>query len=176
MRDGTPSSERKPELGEVATVNESATKNGCQQRKVLEDPNYIPMFTVTPLMSAMFDPPTERVAPATAARRNITHRRPRDRARATGDSSPDPELLSRRPRLRSKDRRYSMEYDAIVEDCERQDWRATSARFQPQQQPAPAKSTIHLSPFWVGVDEGRHNISQNDGQQRESSYWGGSGH
>ncbi len=97
MRDGAPSSGRKTELGEVATVNESATMNGFQQRKVLEDPNYIPMFPGTPLRSAMFDPPAERVAPATAARRNITHRRSRDKARATGDSSPYPELVSRRP-------------------------------------------------------------------------------
>jgi hypothetical protein len=126
MRDGTPSSGRKAELVE------DATGNGLQQRKVLEDPNYIPMFTGTPLRSGMFDPPAERVVPATEARRNITHRRSRDRVRATGDLSPNPALVSRLPRRRSRDRRYSLESEGIVEDCERQEWRATSARFQPQ--------------------------------------------
>jgi hypothetical protein len=162
MRDGTPSTGRKVKLAEFNT------KNGSQQG-VLEDPNHIPMFTGSPLRSAMFDPPAVRVAPATEARRNITQRRSRDRARETGDSSPKPEVVSRRPRCRSKDRRYSLESEGYEEDCERHDWRATSARSHLRQQPAPAPApcTAHLSRYWVGVSEDRQYISKDEGD-RES--------
>jgi hypothetical protein len=59
----------------------------------------------------MFAPDADRVLPlsSTAARKTITQRRSRDRGMNGGYLVPNPNLLSRRPRSRSKDRRYSIE-------------------------------------------------------------------
>jgi hypothetical protein len=62
------------------------------------------------------------VVPATVVRRNITQRRSRGKEKHDGTTSPDPSMLSRRPRSRSKDRRYSIEVEGLAAaDCERQD-------------------------------------------------------
>jgi hypothetical protein len=47
--------------------------------------------------------------PGTAVRKNITQRRLRGRAKDDGETAPRASLLARRPRSRSKDRRYSIE-------------------------------------------------------------------
>ena len=48
-----------------------------------------------------------------------------------GEIAPKQSLLHRRPRSRSKDRRYSVESGGAEMECERQDWRSASARFPP---------------------------------------------
>ena len=52
-------------------------------------------------------------APESALRRNITQRRSRSKVKDDGLLAPDASLMSRRPRSRSKDRRYSMESTGI---------------------------------------------------------------
>jgi hypothetical protein len=68
------------------------------------------------------------VVPATAIRRNVTQRRSRGKERDEGDRAPDPALLNRRPRSRSKD---SLEPTGGEHECECQDWRATRALVPP---------------------------------------------
>ncbi len=72
------------------------------------------------------------VVPATVVRRNITQRRSRGKEKDDGTIAPDPSILSRRPRSRSKDRRYSIEAEGLTAgNCERQDWRSASAVNRP---------------------------------------------
>ena len=76
------------------------------------------------------------MVPPTAVRRNVTQRRSKGRATDVGDTAPMESLLTRRPRSRSKDRRYSLESigresPRIGAACESQDWRSASARFGP---------------------------------------------
>ena len=59
--------------------------------------------------SSPFVPGRTAMVSGSILRRNITQRRSRGRSRDDGDEAPDPSLLARRPRSRSKDRRYSME-------------------------------------------------------------------
>jgi hypothetical protein len=47
--------------------------------------------------------------PESAVRKNITQRRSRERTKDEGNMVPDASMISRRPRSRSKDRRYSIE-------------------------------------------------------------------
>jgi hypothetical protein len=47
-------------------------------------------------------------------RRNITQRKSRGRSRDDGSTAPDASLLARRPRSRSKDRRYSLESNGTL--------------------------------------------------------------
>ena len=82
--------------------------------------------------------------PNTAIRRNVTQRRSRGRAKDEGDQAPSLGLLDRRPRSRSKDRRYSVESQGELADCERQDWRSAGARFQPSGAP---KTTYQVVPY-----------------------------
>jgi hypothetical protein len=72
------------------------------------------------------------VVPASVVRRNVTQRRSRGREKDDGMTAPDPSILSRRPRSRSKDRRYSIEVEGLATaDCERQGWRSASAVSHP---------------------------------------------
>ena len=66
--------------------------------------------------------------PPTVVRRNVTQRRSRGKPKDEGDSLPPASLLARRPRSRSKDRRYSLESTGGMKNCERQDWRSASIR------------------------------------------------
>jgi hypothetical protein len=47
--------------------------------------------------------------PESAVRKNITQRRSRGKTKDEGNIAPDASMISRRPRSRSKDRRYSIE-------------------------------------------------------------------
>ena len=85
--------------------------------------------------------------PNTEVRRNVTQRRSRGRARDEGEQAPLESLLSRRPRSRSKDRRYSVESSGETADCERQDWRSAGARFQPSGAPRMAYQTVPYSMY-----------------------------
>ena len=95
----------------------------------------IPIFTGVPLRSAMFDSPESSAVPPTAARRNVTQRRSRDRERDDGEA-PNASLLSRRPRSRSKDRRYSLESVGEPlgdsDSCENREWRAARSLLRPK--------------------------------------------
>ena len=51
------------------------------------------------------------VVPASVVRRNVTQRRSRGKEKDDGMTAPNPSILSRRPRSRSKDRRYSIEIE-----------------------------------------------------------------
>ena len=51
--------------------------------------------------------------PESALRRNITQRRSRSKSKDEGMLAPEASMMSRRPRTRSKDRRYSMESTGI---------------------------------------------------------------
>ena len=90
--------------------------------------------------------PTGRVSAVspTAVRRNITQRRSKGKTKDEGDTLPLASLLSRRPRSRSKDWRYSLESTGIEAACENQDWRHTSARFQP---PQTSDGTCQVFPY-----------------------------
>ena len=112
-------------------------------------------FSGSPVRSSILGPSAASVASASGARRNITQRRSRDKVKDTGDSAPSSALLARRPRSRSQDRRYSLESRGGIEDCERQDWRATSARVLPrtaEKRPTleERSRTVHLSPYLFG--------------------------
>jgi hypothetical protein len=125
-------------------LNDGPTES--HHSSVVENPGYIPMFTGSPLRSASLNVAADRVVPlpSTTARKNITQRRSRDRG-INGEEIPfGPSLLSRRPRSRSKDRRYSMESEGVnhVEDCERQDWRSASARARPRNQQSPSPDVV----------------------------------
>jgi hypothetical protein len=74
---------------------------------------------------------SDSVVPSTVIRRNITQRRSKGKSVDKGEMAPRSSLLLRRPRSRSKDRRYSFESTGGIADCERPDWRAASARFPP---------------------------------------------
>lgn len=85
--------------------------------------------------------------PNTEVRRNVTQRRSRGRARDDGEQAPSESLLNRRPRSRSKDRRYSLESSGKPADCERQDWRSAGARFQPSGASRVAYQTVPYSMY-----------------------------
>jgi hypothetical protein len=112
----------------------------------VENPGYIPMFTGSPMRSASLNMEADRVVPlpSTTARKNITQRRSRDRGTNEGDVPPSSSLLSRRPRSRSKDRRYSMESEGLnqMADCERQDWRPAVAWSRPRNQLSPSPDVV----------------------------------
>jgi hypothetical protein len=86
----------------------------------------------------------QSVVPPTAVKRNITQRRSRGKLKDEGDAVPSASLLSRRPRSRSKDRRYSVESTGMEATCERQDWRSASAKFKP---PQANNGTYRVFPF-----------------------------
>jgi hypothetical protein len=99
------------------------------------------------------------VVPPTAVRRNITQRRSRDKIKDEGDTVPRSSLLSRKPRSRSKDRRYSVESTGEMVDFERTDWRSSaSARFSP---PPTRGGTYQLNPYPAGdPDHGLRGVPE----------------
>jgi hypothetical protein len=105
------------------------------------------------------------VVPVTVVRRNITQRRSRGWEMDNGSTAPDPSILSRRPRSRSKDRRYSIEAEGIaVVGCERQDWRSASAANRP----------TFIAPDFKDLDVGlqsssRQNVKSEEGKFRRES-------
>jgi hypothetical protein len=108
--------------------------------------------------------------PATEARRNITQRRSRGRAKDAAELLPRADLLTRRPRERAQDRRYSSESMGGLEDCERRDWRATSARFLPravEKKPSleERSRTIHLSPYAFVSRDDEQDRGMDDDEQ-----------
>jgi hypothetical protein len=140
---------------------------------VVENPGYVPMFTGSPMRSAMSN-----------------------RGTIEGDVPSKSLLLSRRPRSRSKDWRYTLESEGLNQvtdserqdwhsvstratpgkqlspeevkaECEYQDWRSTSARFQPRLQPTPAESRPSLSPFVGELGLGRHATGDDDDQDSD---------
>ena len=120
------------------------------------------------LESRHHDDGTPSVVPATVVRRNITQRRSRGKEKDDGTIAPDPSILSRRPRSRSKDRRYSIEAEGLtVEDCERQDWRSASA----VNRPTPISS--EFKELDVGLQSSsRHHAKSEEGKfqsERNSS-------
>ncbi len=75
--------------------------------------------------------------PESAVRKNITQRRSRGRTKDEGNLVPDVSMVSRRPRSRSKDRRYSIESVGIWSPPEQsftewQDWRPATAVVEPR--------------------------------------------
>ena len=75
--------------------------------------------------------------PESAVRRNITQRRSRGRTKDEGILVPDASVVSRRPRSRSKDRRYSLESVGVWSPPEQsttewQDWRPATAVVKPK--------------------------------------------
>ena len=109
-----------------------------EQERLAQMIQGVPMFTGVPLRSSMFSSPPavpaalpDEKIPATTARVNITQRRSRGKARDDGNTAPSESLLSRRPRDREKDRRYSIESVQGKEDDERQNWRSATARHKP---------------------------------------------
>ena len=109
-----------------------------EQERLAQMIQGVPMFTGVPLRSSMFNSPPavpaalpEEKIPATTARVNITQRRSRGKARDDGNTAPSESLLSRRPRNREKDRRYSIESVQGKEDDGRQNWRSATARHKP---------------------------------------------
>jgi hypothetical protein len=77
--------------------------------KALEEDIVSPMFSGTPLRSDSLIHQSSMAMSATQARRNITQRRSRDRGNDGGTDVSQIGRVARRPRGRSKDRRYSME-------------------------------------------------------------------
>ncbi len=116
----------------------------------------------------VMDSPSRSTVPPTAARKNVTQRRPRGKLKDEGwDTAPRASLLARRPRSRSKDRRYSIESTGGEENCERQDWRSTSARFQPYVVPSEGRFT---SPLHVGQgrNAGGQMVKERQERNRET--------
>ena len=77
------------------------------------------------------------LVPESAVRRNITQRRSRGRTKDDGLLVPDASVISRRPRSRSKDRRYSLESVGVWSPPEQQlsegqDWRPATAVVKPK--------------------------------------------
>jgi len=129
---------------------------------VARSPEDLARTSGSPSRQSMIGPSSPSIASASGVRRNITQRRSRDKVRDNGASAPFSGLLTRRPRSRSQDRRYSLESRRGLEECERQDWRATSARFLPrtaEKKPTLEERgrTVHLSPylFIESEDEGK---------------------
>ena len=75
--------------------------------------------------------------PESEVRKNITQRRSRGKTKDEGNIAPDASMISRRPRSRSKDRRYSVESTGIWSPPEQsftewQDWRPATAVVEPR--------------------------------------------
>jgi hypothetical protein len=84
--------------------------------------------------------------PESAVRKNITQRRSRGRTKDEGNLVPDVSMVSRRPRSRSKDRRYSIESVGIWSPPEQsftewQDWRPETAVVEPRNH--VASTSVH---------------------------------
>jgi hypothetical protein len=105
-------------------------------------------------------------APSTDARKNVTQRRSRGRLKDDGDSLPAASLLARRPRSRSKDRRYSIESTGDMENCERQDWRSANARILPYS-PGDVDLSAGRSAFLLRGGSGRGVGGQMTGDHHE---------
>ena len=85
---------------------------------------------------------------ANSMKRNITQRRSRGRVSDDGSTAPTSLLLSRRPRSRSKDRRYSLESKTINDDFAIDGWQdgdLPRAALH-QSPPLPARSRASLAP------------------------------
>ena len=131
--------------------------------KALEEDIASPMFSGTPLRSDSLIHQSSMAMPATQARRNITQRRSRDRGNDGGTDAPQTGRVARRPRGRSRDRRYSVESTGAggQADCERQDWRSAQATMSPPSNDGviynayPVSRIMHAPVPLYGFDEGR---------------------
>ena len=99
--------------------------NASKDHRTYDDCMEVPGASKDPVL------PSDSVIPSTVIRRNITQRRSKGKSVDKGEMAPRSSLLLRKPRSRSKDRRYSFESTGGIADCERPDWRAASARFPP---------------------------------------------
>ena len=134
---------------------------------VVRSPGNPVMSTGSPLRSSILGSSSASMASALGVRKNITQRRSRDKLRDVGASAPASDLLARRPRSRLED---SLESRGRLEDCESQEWRATSARVLPrtaEKKPSLEERgrTVHLSPyaFVSSDDEGNNETGDEQG-------------
>ena len=94
-------------------------------------------------------------APESAMRRNITQRRSRGRVKDEEDRAPDASRVSRRPRSRSKDRRYSVESTGISQPSARE---FTARSFAELQNTRPARAMV--KPKDLALSTSIHDLSQ----------------
>jgi hypothetical protein len=125
---------------------------------------------------ATSEPPESRTefsrVPESVMRRNITQRRSRGKVKDEDDQAPDTSRVSRQPRSRSKDRRYSVKSTGVLHRPERsftgmQDVRPARAMVQPK---VPASSTriydLSHSTSYHHPDDTRRSVEEHEGLQR----------
>ena len=108
-------------------------------------------------------------APESAMRRNITQRRSRTKTKDEGLLAPDISMVSRRPRSRSKDRRYSVESTGI-RSPELQDSRPAMAMVKPKDSALSTRiPDLSHSESYHHYDDTSQGVKEHESLQRSMS-------